>query len=57
MTDHSYELKYLYGSMESTVRFSADINIEQLQEYLESFLLSSGWGTTNIDILFGRNDY
>ncbi len=52
MSDHHYELKYIYGKRETYVKFQGDIAIPELYENLRDFLAGAGWNSQNIDKLF-----
>ncbi len=46
---YKYEFKYTVDNTIYTLEFPADINIWDLKERIEQFLLGAGWSQGNLD--------
>lgn len=51
MNKYYYELKYIYNDHEVTHKFSADITISELADYLKDFLKGCSWYESQVNEL------
>jgi len=52
MEDYFYELKYKNGNNEINYKFNADLELYQIQDHIQRFLLSCGWVESQLKDMF-----